>query len=106
MIDREHDLPLTRQADCLNISRGSIYYVAAPVPAGDLAIMRKIDVLHTEYPFAGSRMLRDLLAADGCPLGRRRVTSMMQKMAIKAAYPKPNTSKPELGHRIYPYLLR
>ena len=106
MIDREHDLPLTSQADCLNISRGSIYYVAAAVPAGDLAIMRKIDVLHTEYPFAGSRMLRDLLAADGSPLGRRRVTSMMQKMAIKAAYPKPNTSKPELGHRIYPYLLR
>ena len=106
MIDRGHDLPLTSQADCLNISRGSIYYVAAPVSAADLVIMRKIDVLHTAYPFAGSRMLRDLLAADGSPLGRRRVTSMMQQMAIKAAYPKPNTSKPEPGHRIYPYLLR
>jgi putative transposase len=106
MIDRAHQLPLTRQADCLNISRGSIYYVAAPVSAEDLAIMRQIDVLHTACPFAGSRMLRDLLAADGCPLGRRRVTSMMQQMAIKAAYPKPNTSKPEPGHRIYPYLLR
>ena len=81
-------------------------YVPTPVSASDLAIMRRMDELHLEFPFAGSRMLRDLLAADGCPLGRRRVTSMMQKMAIKAAYPKPNTSKPELGHRIYPYLLR
>ena len=106
MIDRGHELSLSAQADALNISRGSIYYMAAPMSVEDLAIMRKIDVLHTEYPFAGSRMLRDLLAANGNPLGRRRVTSMMQQMAIKAAYPKPNTSKPEPGHRIYPYLLR
>ena len=106
MIDRDHELPLTAQADALNISRGSIYYVAAPVSVEDLAIMRRIDEMHLDVPFAGSRMLRDLLAAEGRLLGRRRITSMMQKMAIKATYPKPNTSKPAPGHRIYPYLLR
>ena len=106
MIDRSHELSLSAQAEVLNISRGSIYYVAAPVSAEDLAIMRRIDELHTEVPFAGSRMLRDLLAAEGRLLGRRRITSMMQQMAIKATYPKPNTSKPAPGHRIYPYLLR
>ena len=106
MIDRGHELPLSTQAEALNVSRGSIYYVAAPVSADDLAIMRRIDELHTEFPFAGSRMLRDLLAAEGSMLGRRRITSMMQKIAIKATYPKPNTSKPAPGHRIYPYLLR
>ena len=106
MIDRGHELPLSAQAEALNISRGSIYYVAAPVSAEDLAIMRRIDELHLEVPFAGSRMLRDLLAAEGSMLGRRRITSLMQQMAIKATYPKPNTSKPTPGHRIYPYLLR
>ena len=106
MIDRGHKLSLSAQAEALNISRGSIYYVAAPVSAEDLAIMRRIDELHLEIPFAGSRMLRDLLAAEGSLLGRRRITSMMQQMAIKATYPKPNTSKPAPGHRIYPYLLR
>ena len=106
MIDRDHELPLSAQAEALNISRGSIYYVAAPVPAEDLAVMRRIDQLHIDFPFAGSRMLRDLLAAEGSMLGRRRITSMMQQMAIKATYPKPNTSKPAAGHRIYPYLLR
>ena len=106
MIDRGHELSLSAQAEALKISRGSIYYVAAPVSAEDLAIMRRIDELHLEVPFAGSRMLRDLLAAEGRLLGRRRITSMMQQMAIKATYPKPNTSKPAPGHRIYPYLLR
>ena len=106
MIDRDHELPLSAQAEALNISRGSIYYVAAPVSAEDLAVMRRIDQLHIDFPFAGSRMLRDLLAAEGSMLGRRRITSMMQQMAIKATYPKPNTSKPAAGHRIYPYLLR
>ena len=106
MIDREHDLPLASQAVVLNISRGSIYYEPAPTPAADLAIMRQMDELHLEHPFAGSRMLRDLLAADGSLIGRRHVTTLMRKMGIEAVYRKPNTSKPEPGHRIYPYLLR
>ena len=106
MIDREHDLPLAAQASALNISRGSIYYVPTPVSASDLAIMRRMDELHLEFPFAGSRMLRDLLAAEGNLLGRRHLTTLMRKMGIEAVYRRPNTSKPAPGHRIYPYLLR
>ena len=106
MIDHAHDLPLSGQASCLNISRGSIYYEAVPVSASDLIVMRRIDELHLELPFAGSRMLRDLLAAEGNKIGRRHATTLMRKMGIEAVYRKPNTSKPAPGHRIYPYLLR
>jgi putative transposase len=106
MIDRDHDLSLCKQAEALNISRGSIYYVPEPVSAEDLALMRQIDELHLEFPFAGSRMLRDLLAADGSKIGRRHLSTLMRRMGIKVAYRRPNTSKPTPGHRIYPYLLR
>ena len=106
MIDREHDLSLTRQAEILNISRGIIYYSPQPVSTADLALMRRMDELHLEFPFAGSRMLRDLLAAEGSRHGRRHITTLMQKMGLEAVYRKPRTTKPEPGHRIYPYLLR
>ena len=106
MIDRSHDLPITRQAQVLSISRGSVYYLPRAVSAADLAIMRRIDELHLEYPFAGSRMLRDLLAAEGFKIGRRHVTTLMKRMGIEALYRQPNTSKPAPGHKIYPYLLR
>lgn len=106
MIDREHKLPLTQQAEALNISRGSIYYEPLPVSAEDLALMRQMDELHLEFPFAGSRMLRDLLASDGSEVGRRHVRTLMRKMGIDAVYRRPNTSKPAPGHKIYPYLLR
>jgi putative transposase len=106
MIDREHDLPLTKQAKTLNISRRSLYYVPELVRPADLALMRQMDKLHLEFPFAGSRMLRDLLAADGSKVGRRRVTTLMRKMGIEAVYRRPNTSKPAPGHKIFPYLLR
>ena len=68
--------------------------------------MRRIDELQLEFPFAGSRMLRDLLASNGSKLGRRHVTTLMRKMGIEAVYRRPNTSKPAPGHKIYPYLLR
>ena len=106
MIDRSHDLPLARQAEILQLSRSSLYYRPWPVPPADLAIMRRIDELHLDYPFAGSRMLRDLLCAEGIPIGRQRVATMMRRMGIEAIYRRPNTSKPALGHKIYPYLLR
>jgi putative transposase len=106
MIDREHDLPITKQAEALNISRGSVYYLPRPVSAADLALMRRIDELHLELPFAGSRMLRDLLAAEGCKIGRRHVKTLMKRMGIEALYRRPRTTKPEPGHKIYPYLLR
>ena len=106
MIDRTHELSLSKQAKILKISRGIIYYEPEPTSADDLAIMRRIDELHMELPFAGSRMLRDLLAAEGSRMGRRHVTTLMQKMGIEAVYRRPNTSKPAVGHKIYPYLLR
>jgi putative transposase len=106
MIDRTHALPVSRQAKALNLSRGSVYYLPRPVSAGDLGIMRRLDELHLDYPFAGSRMLRDLLRREGVEIGRRRVVTMMRRMGIEAVYRRPNTSKPAPGHRIYPYLLR
>jgi putative transposase len=106
MIDRKHKLPLTQQAALLGISRGSVYYEPVPISAADLALMRRIDELHLEFPFAGSRMLRGLLAADGSKIGRRHVTTLMRRMGIEAIYRRRNTSKPAPGHRIYPYLLR
>jgi putative transposase len=106
MIDRSHDLPLTRQAQVLQLSRSSLYYRPRPVSAADLAVMRRIDELHLDYPFAGSRMLRDLLRAEGVEIGRQRVATMMKRMGIEALYRRPNTSKPAPGHKIYPYLLR
>src|SRR5450432_1956569 len=106
MIDREHDLSITKQAEVLKISRGSVYYLPRPVSSADLAIMRRLDQLHLEFPFAGSRMLRGLLAAEGCKIGRRHVKTLMRRMGIEALYRRPRTTKPEPGHKIYPYLLR
>lgn len=106
MIDRNHDLPIARQAKALGISRSSVYYLPRPVPAADLAVMRRIDELHLDFPFAGSRMLRDLLNNEGVEVGRRHITTLMRRMGIEALYRRPNTSKPAPGHRIYPYLLR
>jgi putative transposase len=106
MIDRAHDLPISKQADALNISRGSVYYLPRPVSAADLAIMRRLDRLHLEFPFAGSRMLRGLLAFEGCQIGRRHVKTLMRRMGIEALYRHPRTTKPEPGHKVYPYLLR
>jgi putative transposase len=106
MIDRNHDLPVVRQAELLRLSRSTLYYEPQSVPAAELAIMRRIDELHLDYPFAGSRMLRDLLRGEGIAIGRELVATMMRRMGIEALYRRPNTSKPADGHRIYPYLLR
>ncbi len=106
MIDRAHDLPIGKQAEALNISRGSVYYLPRPVSAADLALMRRIDELHLEFPFGGSRMLQGLLTAEGSKVGRRHVKTLMRRMGIEALYRRPRTTKPEPGHKIYPYLLR
>ena len=106
MIDRDHDLPLKQQAEVLRLSRSSLYYQPRPVSAEDLGIMRRLDELHLNYPFAGSRMLRDFLRAEGVKIGRCRVITLMRRMGIEALYRKPNTSKPAPGHMVFPYLLR
>lgn len=106
MIDRPHELPVTRQAEILNISRGSVYYLPKPVSESDLRLMRRIDELHLELPFAGARMLRDLLVQEGIPVGRKRIGTLMRKMGIEALYRRPNTSRKHPENPVYPYLLR
>ena len=105
MIDPEHDLSIKQQAEVLEISRSTVYYEPRPISDEDLWLMRRIDELHLNYPFAGSRMLRGLLWQQGLEVGRRHIKTLMRKMGIEAIYRKPNTSKPAPGHRIYPYLL-
>ncbi|KAB1083011.1 IS3 family transposase [Neorhizobium galegae] len=106
MIDRSHKLSVARQAKLLGFSRGSVYYSPRSVSDVDLALMRRIDELHLDYPFAGSRMLQWLLRGEGLNVGRLHVATLMKKMGIEAIYRRPNTSKPAPGHKIYPYLLR
>jgi putative transposase len=106
MIDREHGLSVSRQAKALGISRGSVYYLPRPTSDADLKLMRRMDELHLEYPFSGSRMLKGLLQAEGHQGGRQHVATLMKKMGIEALYRRPNTSRPAPGHRVYPYLLR
>jgi putative transposase len=106
MIDPEHDLPIKQQAEVLEISRSTVYYEPRPISEEDLWLMRRIDELHLNYPFAGSRMLRGLLWQQGLEVGRRHIKTLMKRMGIEAIYRKPNTSKPAPGHKIYPYLLR
>lgn len=106
MTDRAHKLSLTRQAELLGISRGSLYYAPRPAVEDDLRLMRRIDELHMEYPFAGSRMMKGLLRQEGFSAGRLHVATLMKRMGIEALYRRPNTSKPAPGHKVYPYLLR
>ena len=106
MIDRSDNLPVSRQAKALGISRGSVYYVPRPMSAEDLSVMHRIDKLHLDYPFAGSRMLQSFLVREGYRIGRRHVATLMKRMGIEALYRRPNTSKPAPGHTIFPYLLR
>ena len=106
MIDREHDLPITKQAEVLRISRGSVYYLPRPASDADLALMRRIDALHLEHPFMGARMLRDSLRREGFEVGRKHVGSLMERMGIEPLYRRPNTSRKHPAHPVYPYLLR
>src|SRR4030081_2974442 len=106
MIMRDHDLPITKQAKALSISRGSVYYLPQPVSAAGLVIARHLDRLHLDFPFAGSRMLRGLLDAEGYKIGRRHVKTLMKRMGIETLYRHPRTPKAETRHKNYPHLLR
>ena len=106
MIDRTHKLPVVRQCQLLKLARSTAYYTPQPTSAEDLALMRRIDELHLEYPFAGSRMLRDMLRREGRRIGRKHVRTLMKQMGIEALYRKPNTSGRHPAHPVYPYLLR
>ena len=106
MIDKAHDLPVVRQVQLLELSRSSVYYQPQPTSEIDLMLMRRIDELHLEHPFAGARMLRDMLKLEGHEIGRKHVGTLMKKLDIQAIYRKANTSRRNQAHRIYPYLLR
>ncbi len=106
MIDPQHDLPITQQARLLGLSRASVYYTPRAVADADLAVMRRLDALHLEFPFAGSRMLRDLLRGEGTAIGRDHVRTLMRRMGITAIYRRPRTSARHPAHPIFPYLLR
>ncbi|MDA1257439.1 MAG: IS3 family transposase, partial [Chloroflexi bacterium] len=99
-------LPLCKQAKALRLSRGALYYRHRPVSDATLTLMRRIDELHLEHPFAGSRMTRDILRMEGFVCGRRHVGTLMRRMGIEALYRKPNTSRRHPGHLVHPYLLR
>jgi putative transposase len=106
MVERDHALALKRQCEILQLSRSSQYYGPVPTPERDLILMRRIDALHLEHPFFGSRRLRDTLHEEGFEVGRRHVRTLMDKMGIEALYCKPRLSDPAPGHKLWPYLLR
>ena len=106
MITPQHALPITRQCQLLALPRSTAYYMPRPVAPADLALMRQIDELHLEYPFAGSRLLRDLLRLRGVVVGRKHVATLMRRMGIVALYRRPRTTQPHPGHQVFPYLLR
>jgi putative transposase len=106
MIDRTHHLPIGRQCQLLALSRATAYYQPKPMSAAAVAVRRRIDELHLAYPFAGARMLRDLLQKEGHTIGRRHVATLMRRMGIEAVYRKLRTSQRHPAHRVYPYLLR
>jgi putative transposase len=106
MIDREHELPITKQCQILQLSRLSVYYMAAPVNERDAELMRLIDEIHLEEPYLGSRGMKSALRMRGHKAGRIHVRTLRWKMGIEALYKKPRLSKPHPGHTVYPYLLR
>jgi putative transposase len=106
MIDRSHPLPVTRQAKALGMARSTVYALPRPISDRDLHLMKLIDKFHLDMPFAGSRMLRDLLALTGIRVGRKHVATLMKRMGIEALYCKPRTTRKHPQHSVYPYLLR
>jgi putative transposase len=106
MIDRNSKLSIKRQCALLGLSRSTAYYQPVEISEADHTLMRRIDELHLQYSFAGSRMLRGLLNPVGQKIGRRHIRTLMRKMGIDALYRKPNTSRRREGNQAYPYLLR
>jgi putative transposase len=106
MMDRKAKLSIKRQCVLLNLPRSTAYYRPVEVSQTDHELMQRIDKLHLDWPFAGSRMMRDFLKQDGYKVGRRHVRTLMRKMGIDVLYRKPNTSRRNRRSLIYPYLLR
>jgi len=105
-IHEDHPWPKTRRCALLDVARSTAYYQPEPVSKEDLALMRLIDEIHLQYPFYGSRRVRDELQERGNGINRKRVQRLMRLMGLQALYPRRRTSQPGKGHKIYPYLLR
>ncbi len=106
LVDRNDDtFSITRQCELLDLSRSSFYYEPR-INEHDLMLMSLIDMIYTKHPMYGSRRIQASLNRGGVVVGRRKVQTLMRLMGIEAIYPKPNLSKPNSEHRIYPYLLR
>ena len=105
MIEHGAQVSVTRQAELLDLSRSSVYYTPRPLSERDLLLMRRLDELHLQIPFYGSRKLTRELRKEGHDVGRRHVTTLMHRMGLEVIYRKPRTSIPARGAAIYPYLL-
>lgn len=97
---------MKKQCELLEVNRSSIYYRPKAYSEADLALARRIDEIHLERPFLGSRRIRDRLAREGMRVNRKRIQRLMRQMGLLTVYPKRRTSQPAPGHKIYPYLLR
>ena len=106
MIDKSASLSVVKQCRLVSVSRSSVYYERAPVSPEQLRIMRTIDEIHLQRPFLGSRRIMAELKARGFDIGRKRAVRLMRLMRIKAVYPRPRTTTPGAGHKIYPYVLK
>ena len=106
MIDRTHKLSVARQCRALELARATAYYRPKPVSDADLALMRRIDEIHLEYPFMGARQIKRLMVNEGVAVGRKRVTRLMRLMGIEAVYCRPKTTRRNPAHPVYKYLLR
>jgi putative transposase len=107
LIDRNHGtLSLRRQCTLLGVARSGVYRPPRPANDNDVGLMRRIDELFTAWPFLGSRRMAAMLRAEGLSINRKRVQRLMRRMGIVALGPKPRTTKPAPGHKIFPYLLR
>ena len=106
MIDSTHALPVAAQCRLLEISRGCVYYRPTLIAESELRLMRRIDELHLEFPFFGSRRLQVKLRENGFDVGRRHLVTLLRRMGIEALYRKPRTSIGNRQHKVYPYLLR
>ena len=106
MIDRDNPLRVTSQCALLKVARSTVYYQPTPAPQDDIDLMARIDRIHLDYPFLGSRCIVDALAEDGIVVNRKKVQRLMRIMGLTALYPKPRTTIAAAGHKVYPYLLR
>lgn len=107
MIDVNHrKISISKQCEMLGLSRSTLYYKTSPMSRNDIKVMHEIDKIYTKYPFYGSRKITKELNTCGIEIGRDKTRTFMRLMGLEAIYPKPNLSKPNVEHKIYPYLLR